>query len=204
MHTKDKNRNALKHDGVEPIRLHDDHGRLIAAGVEWIELRKVVGFLIACALFPFLFFTCYVLIVTVLTVFALKPLLLLLLCSWLAMVVWPRAIYFSLRRRAVVFHVDGKLACPLGQVMLLHVIPPPEEHTDIVSIETKHEGENLYTVEVFLGEGDVRPIGHHMPELIARKCVAQLTKALREIREAMGEDLRRAGGQKHRELEVID
>jgi hypothetical protein len=169
----------------QPLRERDVDGRLLAAGVRWSENRGVAEAL--CLSLAVL--VCMAGAGTIL-VSGIGGALVLGLGIWL----WRSSFRIAGCKRELVFHRDGGMKAPLG---FAHYHESCREilghNADIVSIEMRKEGAGDIRVVMFFRSGDVvHAAGSLLPDE-AHKIAVQLTLALAELREDLGNRLNSPG-----------
>lgn len=174
------------------VREHDADGRLIAAGAEWAEERAAVASALLVVIVLSFIMLAFALIIMLLSgegqgvVLGLLALIALAVRSLRTM---------RGRRRALVFHRDGRTTAPHG---FAHC---PRRFTEItgtnaefVSIEAR--GPELSSnVLIFTHSGGVIYAGRHLHHDDAHRVAVQLTIALRELRESIGREAQQTARQ---------
>jgi len=167
------------------VRELDADGRLTAAGAEWTEERAAVASTLLVLLVLSFIILAFALIIMMLSgegEVAVLALLAIIATSVRTMRTMRG------RRRALVFHRDGRTSAPHG---FAHY---PGRFTEItgtnaefVSIEARGP-EFSSNVLIFTGSGGVIYAGRHLRHDDAHRIAVQLTVALRELRESIGRE----------------
>ena len=175
---------------VEPIRVKDEEGRLIAAGVNWLEYRLWAIWLLAAVGVFFALPLLMLLVAMVASGFALAPTALFFGDIALLIALFWFGNRVCLRARSSVFHDDGTIEIPEGLPTQSWIKELSFPYTDVSTIEERKSGrigENVQMsrIDIYSHEGDWVTLGHNIDPQICHAAVVQLTKALAEIREAV-------------------
>lgn len=169
----------------QPIRERDAEGTLIAAGVQWTELRMAAQ--VTCGIVVMLSFMGGVAAwlagevlkaedtgMTALTFFA--------ICG--GALVGGRRMRGTVR--SLVFQRDGRILAPLGFAHYPARFREVDGHIDnIVSIEARGQGLTDCSVVMFARCGDIAYVAGRLHQDSAHKVAVQLTLALAELRESL-------------------
>ncbi|MEZ5898493.1 MAG: hypothetical protein R3D51_03270 [Hyphomicrobiaceae bacterium] len=173
---------------VEAIRSNDPDGRLASAGAAWREESRFGMY--ATAILIILAIGGFVCSISLLTDgrHGLEWLWLTAASIIGFVATCCDASESCLKRRGILFRRDGSVYVPYG-------IPFDRRAGDLAwtqdifrSIEVRETREHGHAVDIHTSEGDAIMIAWHMSEATARKLAVQLTKALRELREATARD----------------
>ena len=169
---------------VEAIRMNDREGRLASAGAAWREESKFGMY--ASAIMIIFFVGGFVCSISILMDgrHGLEWLWLPVASIIGFVATCSDAPESCLKRRGILFRRDGSVYVPYG-------IPFDRRAGDLAwtqdifrSIEVRKVREHDYAVDIHTSEGDAIMIAWRMNEGTARKLAVQLTRALRELREA--------------------
>jgi len=167
------------------VREHDADGRLAAAGAEWTEERAAVASTLLVLVVISFIMLGFALIIMMLS--GEGQAVVLALAAIIAISVRAMRTMRG-RRRALVFHRDGRTTAPHG---FAHY---PRRFTEItgtnaefVSIEARGP-EFGANVLIFTQSGGVFYAGKHLHHDDAHRVGVQLTLALRELRESLGRE----------------
>jgi hypothetical protein len=187
-----------------PIRSRDEDGHLMAAGVQWTERREVaeIGWTL-------LVIACFGTAVGVLVSFAMTgatPTGVWTIAALIVACVYCvyRACRVPGRRRALIFHRDGRTTAPFGFAHYRRRFRELSAHNaEFVSIEARGQQEAGSDVLVFTRCGDVVYAGGRLDPDHAHKVAVQLTLALSELRESMS-GANRTGNETTKEPALIE
>lgn len=173
---------------VRAIREHDRAGCLINAGAEWREESRfgmyetaILGMVCVGVFF-------YSIALVHGGRYGLQPLWLTAVCVAGFVFVCRDAVDTCLPRRAIFFRRDGSVYVPRGIPFDRRAGELGWTQDIFRSIELRKTREHGFAVDIHTSEGDAIMIGWKMSEAAARKLAVQLTKALRELREAIARD----------------
>lgn len=169
---------------MEPIREHDHSGRLTAAGVEWIEHSQKKIWFTAILTCPLVLVWPMLLVGMFVSGFRLDIVGWFVGISLAVIVLWRVLSLWACRRHSVIFYTDGRLSAPHGYYSYHGLVKLPPTHDTILSIECRRYRGDEYCIEMMSSEGDAHRVGQELVEIFARKATVQLTKALKEVREA--------------------
>lgn len=163
-----------------PIRERDADGRLTAAGLQWTEQRRTAfGILVVISAIA--------LIGAVPTLLvgasgATWGLFTLVACAMAIARLTPA------RKRALIFHEDGRTSAPFG---FAHHPRRYREvygtNANVVSIEARGHRNEPHHVAMYARNGDVAYVAGRLESDNAHRVAVQLTLALAELRESLGE-----------------
>lgn len=169
----------------KPIRERDADGRLIAAGLQWTEQRRLAfGLLMQFGTWALLGG------VAALLAGASGPgwtMLGLTVCAMAIARLTPG------RTRALIFHDDGRTSAPFG---FAHHPRRFREvsgsNANVVSIEARGQGNEPHYVAMYSRSGDVAYVAGRLEVDNAHKVAVQLTLALAELRESLARSMQPA------------
>ncbi|HEV7276529.1 MAG TPA: hypothetical protein VGN80_09605 [Devosiaceae bacterium] len=167
----------------EKIREHDDKGRLVKSGAEWREKRwwlALFGVGVFCLgvaglLLAWMFDHLYPGHPAAFNTALLSSPLLLLGIMWAGPSSW--------RKRALIFHADGRMEMPYG--LPYHPFRRAIEghHKVLISIEQERHADHTSSVTGISTGGDSVGIAKDVTKYQALKVAVQLTRALNELRQ---------------------
>lgn len=171
---------------VQPIREHDRDGKLVAAGVEWVEKRMWLFTLSLPIMVP-AFFIWLGGTVKSLSNHATEASV---MAAVLGGLVFFGGMWFLTdgvpRKRSVLFRADGSIETPQGLPTISWFVLKHTGfigHRQIGSIEVGQDPEHGIDVRIYSTEGDKIVVGRHFFEPdFAHKIAVMLQKALHDIR----------------------
>ncbi|MGD9668822.1 MAG: hypothetical protein AB7U75_07145 [Hyphomicrobiaceae bacterium] len=169
---------------VEAIRMNDREGRLTSAGAAWREESKFGMY--ASAIMIIFFVGGFVCSISILMDgrHGLEWLWLPAASIIGFVATCSDAPESCLKRRGILFRRDGSVYVPYGIPFDRRSGDLPWRQNIFRSIEVRRTREHGYVVDIHTSEGDAIMIAWRINEGTARKLAVQLTKALRELREA--------------------
>lgn len=164
-------------------------GALVASGVRWTETRPIVVKLLAVPMFAAIMTMFLTGLVMLAKGFPREPSLY-FVCGLVTLIgsIWL-VLQCGGRKRSLVFHRDGRIETPEGLPTDGRFRAFGFSHERISSFEKRfarkldHNNQQFF-VELLSHDGDWVTIGDTMTEQQSHMVTVQLTKALREIREA--------------------
>lgn len=170
---------------TEIIRRRDAQGRLVAAGLSWVEIRYGVHVACAVTFWLGLYFAVVLLIWCFLA--GGKPPFIALAegCGLVALSALVMIYRRGTRERALVFHADY-IELPRGQPRDGERRQLPIAITDVANIEVWRGGDEFWLL-LYTRSADAHVLGRGLNEFQARKVVALLSGARDDLRESLAQ-----------------